>query len=271
MPAAADADDLPDESNETQLGFEDIELAYRQALDALDAAEEQLGSVLGDLVEPATSADESAVPGSDSLALGSRLADELQQTADRTEAAGQAVLVEGVRRVTPREVIEAAIFVGGDVALTARRLASLIGHDVDSRVAVSLIDQLNQIYSREQRPYEIRLQEGGYRLELREEYQDVAARTFGLGPRDVKLSPDTLEVLAFVAWNQPVDAEALKTIDRPSLQSLLRQLIRLQLVRIQRTGSKRSDVTWETTPKFLQVFGLKSLADLPTSDVFSFK
>ena len=124
MPAAADADDLPDESNETQLGFEDIELAYRQALDALDAAEEQLGSVLGDLAEPATSADESAVPGSDSLALGSRLADELQQTADRTEAAGQAVLVEGVRRVTPREVIEAAIFVGGDVALTARRLQS---------------------------------------------------------------------------------------------------------------------------------------------------
>ncbi len=271
MGSGVEDSDSSGDSGEAGLGFEDIELAYRQALDALEAAEEQLGSVLGDLAETSQTADDGTVPGADSLALSTRLADELQQTADRTEAASQAVLVEGVRRVTPREVIEAAIFVGGDVALTARRLASLIGHDVDSRVAVSLIDQLNVVYSREQRPYEIRLQEGGYRLELREEYQDVAARTFGLGPRDVRLSPDTLEVLAFVAWNQPVDAEALKAIDRPSLQGILRQLIRLQLVRIQRTGSRRSDITWETTPKFLQLFGLKSLADLPTSDVFSFK
>ncbi|MFM7055428.1 MAG: SMC-Scp complex subunit ScpB [Planctomycetota bacterium] len=271
MVLAADDNDPSADSGEAGLGFDDIELAYRQALDALEAAEEQLGSVLGDLAESSQPADDVTVPGADGLALSSRLADELQQTADRTEAASQAVLVEGVRRVTPREVIEAAIFVGGDVALTARRLASLIGHDVDSRVAVSLIDQLNQVYSREQRPYEIRLQEGGYRLELREEYQEVSARTFGLGPRDVRLSPDALEVLAFVAWNQPVDAESLKVIDRPALQGILRQLIRLQLVRIQRTGSRRSDITWETTPKFLQLFGLKSLADLPTSDVFSFK
>jgi segregation and condensation protein B len=87
----------------------------------------------------------------------------------------------------------------------------------------------------------------------------------------VRLSPETLEVLAFVAWNQPVDAEKLKSVDRPALQSILRQLLRLQLVRIQRTGSRRSDIVYETTPKFLQLFGLKSLADLPTSDVFSFK
>jgi segregation and condensation protein B len=253
---------------EAALGFDDIELAYRQALDALDAAEQQIGSVLDVLVEAPAAADDHPADG---LALGSRLDEELQQTAAAAEAANQAVLVEGIRRVTPREVIEAAIFVGGDVSLTAKRLASLIGHDVDSRVAVSLIDQLNQTYAREQRPYEIRLQEGGYRLELREEFHDVAARTFGLGPREVRLSPETLEVLAFVAWNQPVDAEKLKSVDRPALQSILRQLLRLQLVRIQRTGSRRSDIVYETTPKFLQLFGLKSLADLPTSDVFSFK
>ena len=73
-------------------------------------------------------------------------------------------------------MIEAAIFVGGSVALTARKLASLIGNDVDNRVAVSLVDSLNQSYARENRPYEIRLHEGGYRLELREEFQDVSTR-----------------------------------------------------------------------------------------------
>ena len=133
------------------------------------------------------------------------------------------------------------------------------------------MDSLNQAYSRENRPYEIRLHEGGYRLELREEFSDVSTRTFGLGPRDVRLSPDVLELLAFVAWNQPVEKETIESIDRPNAMSLLRQLLRLQLVELQRTGSKRADVSYVTSAKFLKLFGLKSIADLPTADIFSFK
>ena len=137
-------------------------------------------------------------------------------------------------------MIEGAVFVGGDVALTARKLASLIGQDVDNRVAVSLVDSLNQSYQRENRPYEIRLHEGGYRLELREEFQDVSTRSFGTGPKDVKLSPETLEVLAFVAWNQPVEKEQVEAIGRQNSMALLRQLLRLQLVELQRNGTKRT-------------------------------
>ncbi len=259
------------EPSEDGLPVEDIELAYRQALEALDAAERQMGSVFVEFAASDTSStiDEDRV--SDGLSIGAQLAEDLQSTAERSEASGQTVLVDGIRRVSPTEVVEAAIFVGGDVALTARRLASLIGQDVDNRVAVSLVDSLNQTYSRENRPYEIRLHEGGYRLELREEFSDVSTRTFGLGPRDVKLSPDVLEILAFVAWNQPVDKETVESVDRPNAMSLLRQLLRLQLVELQRTGSRRSDVSYVTSAKFLKLFGLKSIADLPTADIFSFK
>lgn len=249
---------------------DDIELAYRQALEALDAAEQQVGSVMVEFAESSSAAHDDLQVAS-GLSIGSQLADELRETAAQAEASSQTILVEGVRRVTPREVIEAALFVGGPVALTARKLASLIGQNVDNRVAVSLIDALNQSYARENRPYEIQLQEGGYRLELREEFADVSTRSFGLGPRDVKLSPETLEVLAFVAWNQPVTTESLKSIDKPNAQSVLRQLLRLQLVEIQRTGTRRSDISYVTTKRFLKLFGLRSLADLPTSDIFSFK
>ena len=264
-----DADSLP--FPEQDFAVEDIELAYRQALEALDAAERQVGSVMVDMVEPAGSIrgeDESVAEG---FSIGAQLAEDLRSTAEAAEASGNAVLVEGLRRVSPREVIEGAVFVGGDVALTARRLASLIGQDVDNRVAVSLVDSLNQSYQRENRPYEIRLHEGGYRLELREEFQDVSARSFGTGPRDVKLSPETLEVLAFVAWNQPVDKEQVEAIGRQNSMSVLRQLLRLQLVELQRNGTKRTDVLYVTTAKFLKLFGLKSIADLPTADIFSFK
>ncbi len=275
----ADSDVLPGEDGELDdvqfpeqdFAVEDIELAYRQALEALDAAERQVGSVMVDFVEPATGSGVEEESVSDGFSIGVQLAEDLKSTAAAAEASGNTVLVEGLRRVSPREVIEGAVFVGGDVALTARKLASLIGQDIDNRVAVSLVDSLNQSYQRENRPYEIRLHEGGYQLELREEFQDVSTRSFGTGPRDVKLSPETLEVLAYVAWNQPVEKEQVESIGRQNSMALLRQLLRLQLVELQRNGTKRTDVSYVTTAKFLKLFGLKSLAELPTADIFSFK
>ena len=274
----ADSDVLPDEDNEIdELKFpeqdfavEDIELAYRQALEALDAAERQIGSVMVDF-EPAADGGVEEESVSDGFSIGAQLAEDLKSTAAAAEASGTAVLVDGMRRVSPREVIEAAVFVGGNVALTARKLASLIGQDIDNRVAVSLVDSLNQSYQNENRPYEIRLHEGGYQLQMREEFQDVSTRSFGTGPRDVKLSPETLEVLAFVAWNQPIQKEQIESIGRQSSMALLRQLLRLQLVELQRNGTGRTDVSYVTTAKFLKLFGLKSLAELPTADIFSFK
>lgn len=263
-------DEDDSDSDGGPMGVGDIELAYRQALEALDAAERHMGSVFVDFAESAAAGPSDDEPVSQGLSIGAQLAEDLSSAAE-TEASADTMLVDGFRRVSPREVVEAAVFVGGDVSLTARKLASLIGQDVDNRVAVSLVDSLNQSYARENRPYEIRLHEGGYRLELREQFAEVTNRSFGMGPRDVRLSPDVLEVLAFVAWNQPVVKDALDTIDRPNTMTLLRQLIRLQLVELQRTGSQRSDVSYVTTDRFLKLFGLTSPADLPTADIFSFK
>ncbi|MCA9034602.1 MAG: SMC-Scp complex subunit ScpB [Planctomycetaceae bacterium] len=248
----------------------DIELAYRQALQALDEAERQVGSALNDFAEDQnhTSDDDANTSG---LSVGQQLAEELASRNEGDVDSDDKLLVEGLRRVTPGQVIEAALFVGGDVALTARKLASLIGQDVDARVAVSLVDSLNQTYLRQNRPYEIRLHEGGFRLELREQFHDVSLRAFGIGPREVKLSPEVLEVLAYVAYNQPLTKEEMTQIDRPNCMSLLRQLLRLQLVELQRTGEKRTDVSYVTTERFLQLFGLRTIKDLPTADIFSFK
>ena len=249
----------------------DIELAYRAALEALDAAEEQVGTAFAEIAADNDSSGSSESDDASAVSVGEQLADDLASQAAGGNSAAEQELVEGSRRVTPTEVIEAALFVGGEVGLTARKLASLVGRDVASGVAVSLIDQLNQKYSREGRPYEIRLHEGGYGLELRDQYRDVIMRTFGLGPRDVRLSPEVLEVLAYVAYNQPVSKDMLAEIDRANTMTLLRQLIRLQLVEVERTGSGRGDVEYHTSDRFLNVFGLSSLEDLPTADIFEFK
>lgn len=268
----ADTDDADfdgadfDSDDDTGVGsFDDMELAYREALKSIDEAEAQVGSALQELAGPDDSDDGSGDTAFTSI--GDTLADDLE--AESADADTE--LEEADARVSPTAVIEAALFVGGDVSLTARRLASLIGQETESRVAVKLIDRLNQRYQEEQRPYEIRLHEGGFRLELREEFSDVQAKVFGLGPREVKLSPDAVEVLAFVAYNQPVTKQDLDQISNPKCQTVLRQLVRLRLVDVERVGTRKSDVAYRTGKRFLKLFGLESLEDLPHADVFSFK
>ncbi len=245
--------------------IDDIELAYREALRSIDEAELQVGSALRELV----SDDESTSFESESAfaSIGDELADELASESTLiTEA-----VVDGAIRVSPRSVIEAALFVGGEVALTAKRLASLIGNDTDARLAVKLIDELNDEYAVHNRPYEIRLHEGGFRMELQEKYANVQLKVFGLGPREVKLSPEVLEVLAFVAYNQPVTKQDLESIRQRNTLAHVRRLIRLQVVEVERTGDRRTDIVYQTGQRFLELFGLASLDELPQADVFSFK
>ena len=246
------------------LPVNDIELAYREALAALDEAEVQVGNALVDLV------DDDEVPQEQSeqafVSIGEDLARDLQ-----SDSGDVSVESTPEGRISPREVIEAALFVGGDVALTARRLAGLIGSDVESRVAVKIIDQLNQDYSRDNRPYEIQLHEGGFRLQLREDFARLQSQVYGTGPKQIRLAPDVLEMLAFVAWNQPVDASDLTQTGHAKPMTPIRQLIRLQLLEVERTGNQRTDVVYRTSQRFLELFELKTLEDLPQADIFAFK
>lgn len=242
---------------------DDIELAYREAMKSIDEAEQQMGSAFQDLVDDSEPATEENAFSS----IGEELADDLDD-----EPVDGGFDFSGQHRVSPTTVLEAALFVGGDdVSLTARKLASLIGQDSETRLAARLIDELNDRYLSENRPYEIRLREGGFRMELRETYANVAATVFGLGPRDVRLSPEVLEVLAYIAYNQPVVKEDLEGLRQKNVLSHTRRLIRLQLVEVEKTGKKRSDVCYRTAPRFLELFGLSDLAELPQADIFNFK
>src|SRR5690606_26748465 len=94
--------------------------------------------------------------------------------------------------------------------------------------------------------------EGGYRLVLRPEFEPVRDAVFGAGPKDVKLSQDVLEVLAFVAYRQPTTLEDLQAAGKEKAGGLLRQLLRRELVSLKR--DQEGIVSYTTTPRFLDVF-----------------
>jgi segregation and condensation protein B len=53
--------------------------------------------------------------------------------------------------------------------------------------------------------------------------------------------------------------------------AVLRQLLRRELISLQRGEGGKDDVTYHTTPRFLQLFGLGSLDDLPLPEDLMFK
>ncbi|MFO1045644.1 MAG: SMC-Scp complex subunit ScpB [Planctomycetaceae bacterium] len=171
--------------------------------------------------------------------------------------------------VTPRQILEALMFVGGE-PLTARKLVNVLRGEFSVAFVESEIDELNVRYAREGRPYEIRLGEGGYRMVLREDFERIRRKAYGLGPKEVKLTQEAIEVLAVIAYHQPVTTATIEELGKPGASGVIRQLIRRELVAVERTkGSK--EITYRTTPRFLSLFGLRNLNELPRLEQVGYK
>jgi segregation and condensation protein B len=159
--------------------------------------------------------------------------------------------------------------VGGQ-PLTAKRLCSVLKREFDQAYVERRIDELNALYTTECRPYEIVLGEGGFRLQLQPEFTALRDRVFGLGPREIKLSQDALEVLSFIGYRQPISERELADAGKPKVGALIRQLLRRDLIVLQR-GDSPADVKYKTSARFLELFGLGSIDELPTTEDFEFK
>ena len=231
--------------------IDEIEAAYQRAMMVVDATETLFPAELGDETEPA---EESGVP--DDVPSESA-----SPTTVETDDGAPPVL-------DPREVVEAALFVGGQ-PLTTKRIGQMLGGDQPTERIDAFVERLNAIYQQERRPYQIDFGEGGYRLVLLPEYEPVRNAVFGAGPNEVKLSQDALEVLAFVAYRQPVSVEELEEAGKQKPMTVVRQLLRRGLLMLNR--AENGDVTYSTTPRFLEVFGLRSLDDLPFPEDFELK
>ena len=85
---------------------------------------------------------------------------------------------------------------------------------------------------------------------------------------DVRLSAATRETLAIVAYRQPIMRADIEAVRGVQCGDVLRLLMEKGLVRIAgRHDSLGRPVLYGTTKKFLQVFGLRSLKDLPQQNV----
>jgi segregation and condensation protein B len=89
-------------------------------------------------------------------------------------------------------------------------------------------------------------------------------------PPPVKLSPSSLETLAVVAYRQPVTRAEIEQIRGVSADAGLAKLMERDLVYIVgRADLPGRPIQYGTTEAFLEFTGIKSLDELPSSDVLS--
>jgi segregation and condensation protein B len=158
-------------------------------------------------------------------------------------------------------VIEALLFVGG-VPLTAE-LAGRAVRGLSPEQLSDTVDSLNRQYRSQGRPYVIQPQDQGYVLTLRPRFRSVADRLHGQA-REARLSPAAIDVLSLVAYRQPASKLEIEAVRGAESGNLLRQLVRRGLLAIVERGNSTSgEAVYITTGRFLELFKLRSLEDLP--------
>lgn len=159
---------------------------------------------------------------------------------------------------TPLQIIEALLFVGGP-SLTAEQAAEAVRGLTPGQFHDG-IDALNRLYRAQNRPYAIAHGTTGYVLRVARKYAAIRDRLYG-GPREARLNQPALDVLALVAYRQPVAKAEIDGARGGESGGILRQLVRLGLV----TSGPGEDgaALFRTTARFLEVFRLRDLDDLP--------
>lgn len=256
---------------------DEIDEAYLRAVETIDTIEAELPGLESEPMDPdnevgslndfpgfqsPTPAPTSAEHASEeSVAESPPPTDEAEETPD--------VIPIGPR-LQAEQILEAALFVGGE-PLTSKKLVSVLGDGFDRDYVEHALHELNVQYDRERRPYEISLVEGGWIMKLRHEYEPIRHKAYGYGPKEIRLSQEALEVLSLIAYHQPISKEDVEKHFGSRPNTVLSQLLRRELIQLKRDADDKKNVNYETTPRFLQLFGLGSLAELPRAGDLYFK
>ncbi len=167
--------------------------------------------------------------------------------------------------VSPMSVVEALLFVGSidNHPIETAKAAELMRGVTPGDVA-QLIDELNARYRSNGCPYKIISDGDGYRMTLRRAFHPVRNKFYGK-VREARLSQAAVDTLAIVAYRQPLTSDQVTQLRGTPSGHLLTQLVRRQLLEVERVQGDRQ-VLYRTSQRFLELFGLDTLKDLPDSE-----
>jgi segregation and condensation protein B len=158
-------------------------------------------------------------------------------------------------------MVEAVLF-ATDAPLTAAKIAQ-VTKAPGQRAVKDIIAALNARYEQMNCAFRIEGLAGGYQMLTSPEFHDVLGRLLRVRS-ETKLSPSALETLSIVAYRQPILRADIESIRGVASGEMLRGLMERQLVKIVgRAEVIGRPMLYGTTRRFLEIFGLAGLEDLP--------
>jgi segregation and condensation protein B len=160
-------------------------------------------------------------------------------------------------------IVEALLFLSPD-PVSAAELAEAV--EVDEEAVAGTLEKLEGRLAADGRGVRLRRVAGGYALAAVPEAED-AARKLLARPRTPPLTQAQAEVLAIVAYLQPVSRPEVARIRGVSSDSAVSSLTERGMIE-ERGRTQFGAVTYGTTPLFEKLFGLSGLDALPNPAQF---
>ena len=157
--------------------------------------------------------------------------------------------------------LEGILFVVGDEGITLSNLCTIM--DIEEDIAKELLLNLKKSYESNDRGLRISYLGDAFKLTTKAEHKDYYEKLV-VNPETNTLSQAALEVLAIVAYNQPITRSEIDELRGVSCTHIIRKLLAKGLLK----EAGKSDMPgrpnlYKTTSEFLDYFGLATLSDLP--------
>lgn len=156
--------------------------------------------------------------------------------------------------------IEAVLFASGE-PVSADRLAEVL--DMDSDTVVALCGKLADSLDESGSSLEIVRADDQFQLCTRSQYAPYIRAALEL-KRNTPLSPAAMEVLAIIAYNEPVTRNLVERVRGVDCSGVISSLMQKGLIEEKgRLDLPGRPMLYKTTALFLRCFGIESLAELP--------
>ena len=159
--------------------------------------------------------------------------------------------------------IEAILYAAG-YPVKYEKIAEVLGLDVKNTKIV--ISHMSETYAAEERGIQLLLFPDTCQLSTKEQYAPYIREALGIR-RGGNLSASSMEVLAVVAYSQPVTRSFIDQVRGVDSSYAVNSLIDKELIAAcGRLDAPGRPMLYSTTDKFLRVFGLNSLSELPATE-----
>ncbi len=164
-----------------------------------------------------------------------------------------------------KSILESLLFAAGD-AVELDKLADIV--DVDKRSLRGILKEMMDAYHFERSGIQIIKLEDAYQMCTRGEYHDYVAM-LAEPRRKQNLSNAAIEVLAIVAYKQPVTRSTIEHIRGVNCDYVVNRLVERGLIEeVGRLDAPGRPLLFGTTQEFLRCFGVEAIEELPDYEEF---